>query len=329
MAVWEKVKISINGVACEAQAPVIISASRATDIPAFHSEWLLRRLEQGHVLWDNPFNGKACPVSFARARLFVFWTKNPKPLMAHLDVFDRKGLNTYFQFTLNDYEAEGLEPGVPPLEQRVATFRELSERLGPERVIWRFDPLILTDVIGVETLLQKIEKIGNLLRGRTRRLVISFADIRGYASVARNLDRAGFRIREFDEASMRAVAQGLSELNRSWGLELATCAESVDLSAYGIEHNRCVDDRLMSRLFGHDEALMAFLNRAGRLKDKGQRKACGCRPSKDIGAYGTCPHLCAYCYANPGKEAMLRRCKTKGSAPDGAGLRVKKESPTA
>ena len=319
MAVWERVNIISNGVACAAQAPLIISASRATDIPAFYSEWLLRRLEEGFVRWDNPFNGKPSLVSFARARLFVFWTKNPRPLMARLDAFDRRGLNYYFQFTLNDYEAEGLEPGVPPLDERVAAFAELSERIGPERVIWRFDPLLLTDTIDVETLLRKLEKIARRLQGFTRRLVISFADIQGYANVARNLAGTAVRAREFSDASMRALAAGLMERNREWGFQVGTCAENIDLSDYGIEHTRCVDDRLIARVFAHDPLLAAFVA-APRLKDKGQRKACGCIPSKDIGAYGTCPHLCAYCYANACAEAVMRNYRAHLEHPRGAGI---------
>lgn len=309
MAEWEKVEISADGVLQSATAPLIISASRATDIPAFYSEWLMRRLEQGWVKKVNPFNNKPSLVSFAKARLFVFWTKNPRPLMAHLETLDRRGLQYYFQFTLNDYEAEGLEPGLPQLGERIATFIELSDRIGPDKVIWRFDPLILTDTLDVEALLKKLAAVGNLLSRYTRRLVISFADIQGYAKVGRNLARAGIRTREFDDAKMRNVAQGLMELNRNWGLELATCAETIDLSAYGIEHSRCVDDRLIAQLFGQDEVLMDFIHRGGRLKDKGQRKACGCIPSKDIGAYDTCPYRCAYCYATTEKGPLDARAR--------------------
>jgi hypothetical protein len=298
MAVWEKIALSVDGELREAAAPVVVSASRATDIPAFHAEWLMRRLEEGYVTWRNPFSGKSAPVSFARARLFVFWSKNPKPLMAHLPALDRLGLDYTFQFTLNDYGAEGLEPGVPPLEERIATFRELSDRLGPERVVWRFDPLVLTDGIDVDDLLRKVAAVGGRIHCHTRRLVVSFADIRGYPGVARSLARAGIRAREFGAGEMRRMARGLAALNRDWGLEIATCAETADLSEFGIGHGRCVDGRLIARLFSRDAALMAFVDRYGDTKDKGQRKACGCVPSKDIGAYGTCPHGCVYCYAN-------------------------------
>ena len=297
MAGWEKVRAVIDGEACEAAAPVIISASRATDIPAFRGEWLLRRLDAGGVLWRNPFNGVVSPVSFAKARLFVFWTKDARPMLPLLDRLDARGLRYYFQFTVNDYEAEGLEPGVPLLEERLDTFAELAARLGRERVVWRFDPLILSDTVTVETLAARLERVGERLRGHTSRLVISFADIEGYRGVRRRLAQAGGGWRGFTEPEMRQMAERVAALSRRWGLEVETCCEACDLSAFGIGHGRCVDDRLIARAFGDDAALRAFVARGWR-KDRGQRKGCGCIPSKDIGAYATCPHRCAYCYAN-------------------------------
>lgn len=297
MAGWEKVRTVIDGEVYEASVPVIISASRATDIPAFHGEWLLRRLDAGGVLWRNPFNGVVSPVSFAKARLFVFWTKDARPMLPLLGRLDARGLRYYFQFTVNDYEAEGLEPGVPPLEERLDTFAALAARLGRERVVWRFDPLILSDTVTVETLAARLERVGERLRGHTSRLVISFADIEGYRGVRRRLAQAGGGWRGFTEPEMRQMAERVAALSRRWGLEVETCCEACDLSAFGIGHGRCVDDRLIARAFGDDAALRAFVARGWR-KDRGQRKGCGCIPSKDIGAYATCPHRCAYCYAN-------------------------------
>jgi len=308
MVKFGRTTLWIEGESHEALAPLIVSASRATDLPAFYSEWLIRRIEAGYAVWRNPFSGREAYVSLGAAHLFVFWSKNPRPLMARLDELDRRGLGYYFQFTLNDYQAEGLEPGVPPLEERIATFIELARRVGPERVIWRFDPLILTDGLDEARLLEKLSSLGRRLKDHTRRLVISFADIDGYAKAERGLKSRGVVWRAFDEAAMCRLAQGLASLNREWGLELATCAETVDLSGFGIGHSRCIDDRLIRRLYPGDEGLMAFLDsHEGRLKDPGQRKACGCILSKDIGAYATCPHLCAYCYANADARTVMRR----------------------
>lgn len=293
--------------------PVIISASRSTDIPAFYADWLTCRVRQGYVKWTNPFNGVPLHVSFERARLFVFWSKNPAPMIEKLKFFDDRGLNYYFQFTLNDYDREGFEPGVPEIGRRLETFITLSKRIGRERVIWRFDPLILTDKLSVADLLEKCKRVGDTLAPHTSKLVFSFADITAYAKVARNLSRAGINAREFRPEEMHEFAAGIAGLNKGWGLRLATCAEAVDLDSYGIGHNRCIDDRLMIELFPNDQELMAFLGyqpdlfadqSLPYLKDKGQRKACGCIVSKDIGMYNTCPHLCAYCYANTSRKAV-------------------------
>jgi len=253
-------------------------------------------------------------ISFAKARAIVFWSKNPAPLERYLGQFDERGINYYFTFTVNDYEQEGLEKSVPPLQERLATFRRLSKRLGRERVVWRFDPIIVGGPLTPESILRKIRHVGEQLHGHTSKLVISFVDSARYRNVRENLKRSGAG--EWGEPGLEAVcriARGIQRLNESWGLEVASCAEEVDLSAYGIVRNRCIDDELMARVFPHDSELMAFLGRgresAARLfeesvpavhplKDSGQRKFCGCIVSKDIGRYGTCPHHCVYCYAN-------------------------------
>jgi len=321
---WDKIAIRTDdGTTREGIAPLIISASRSTDIPAFHAAWLLERLRRGYVRWVNPFNRASQYVSFEQARLFVFWSKNPKPLIPGLAEFDRRGLNYYFQYTVNDYEAEKLEPHVPPLGERLRTFRDLAARLGRGRVIWRFDPLILAGDMTVGGLLEKIRRVGGQLAGSTEKLVISFADISEYAKVRSQLKRAQQAWRDFTATEKDELAGRIAGLAGEWGLEVTTCAEDFDLSAHGIARNRCIDNALIARLFPHDEALMDFLGLAkaapkqgalfasaaapgqtdrdggfSALKDKGQRKACGCIVSKDIGQYNTCAHLCLYCYAN-------------------------------
>lgn len=129
------------GLFVDAQAPVIISASRATDIPAFYAKWFINRLKAGYVIWHNPFNQQPMYVSFKNCKVIVFWTKNPKPLIPLLHKIDQAGLHYYFQFTLNDYMKERLEPNVPPLDARIKMFKELSNPIGKEKVIWRFDPI--------------------------------------------------------------------------------------------------------------------------------------------------------------------------------------------
>lgn len=306
---WEKLNIITDeGEKKEGIAPLIISASRATDIPAFYSNWFFNRLEKGYIKWMNPFGGPPQYVSFSNVRLIVFWSKNPKPIIPFLKIIDEKGINFYFQFTLNDYEKEKFEPGIPNIEERIETFKELSSLIGKEKVIWRFDPLILTNEINVKKLIDKIQLVGNKIYKYTNKLVISFADIFIYSKVKNNLKKSGIHCIDFDENSMKIIGESLKKINEEWGLEIASCAEKIDLSEYGIKHNKCIDDDLIVKLFPNDDKLMRFLRVEtdiyGKkipkkyLKDKGQRKECGCIISKDIGAYNTCPHLCVYCYAN-------------------------------
>ncbi|MDR1913416.1 MAG: DUF1848 domain-containing protein, partial [Clostridiales bacterium] len=315
---WGKIQIHTESVeSVDAQAPVIVSASRSTDIPAFYSDWFIHRFKEGYVKWKNPFNGLPLFVSFQNARLIVFWSKNPKQMIKHLDYLNEKNIGYYFQFTLNDYDAERLETGVPEMQSRIETFIELSEKIGKGKVIWRFDPLILTDKIGVDELLRKVENMGNQLKNYTQKLVFSFADIKIYKKVQNNLRSNDILYQEFNERTMNEFAAGLQGLNENWHFELATCAEQIPLEKYGIVHNKCVDDDLMIKLFPHDKVLMDFLGvkitppdmfnpnaiieKRRSNKDSGQRQFCACIVSKDIGEYNTCPHLCEYCYANASK----------------------------
>ena len=316
---WEKILIRNEaGEEVEASAPVIISASRATDIPAFYSKWLFDRLNKGYIVWRNPFNNARQYISFDKSRLFVFWSKNPKPIMKYLPELNKLGINYYFQFTLNDYEKDKFEPNVPPFNKRIKTFIELSKLIGKDKVIWRFDPLILTNEIDENVLLDKIKNVGNIIHKHTSKLVFSFADINIYRKVKTNMRREGIEYIEFDKDRMEFIAKGISEVNKKWGLELATCCEEINLEGYGINHNKCIDDYLIYKLFNQDKALMDFLGfdiveqtdlfgehkERQNLKDKGQRKVCGCIVSKDIGEYDTCSHLCVYCYANTSAEKV-------------------------
>lgn len=343
-----------EGQTVEAFAPVVVSASRSTDIPAFYADWFFERLRRNYSIWTNPFNGVPSYVSYLNTRFIVFWSKNPRPLLPHLDYLEQRGIGCYIQFTLNDYEDDGLEKGVPPIEQRIETFRLLVEKLGKGRVIWRFDPMILTDRIDIDSLLRKVEYIGNQLKDHAEKLVFSFADIESYRKVKMNLDKSGVNYREWDEASMEEFSRRLSVMNKElgWGLTLATCGEKIDLGQYGIEHNRCIDDDLMIRFGYKDKALMDFLKvdieemphmepglfeefndsvsipanailfddrcyavKRHNNRDNGQRKYCGCVISKDIGQYNTCPHLCEYCYANTSKEAAIANWQRHCQSP--------------
>ena len=211
--------------------------------------------------------------------------------MPFLPILKQKGIGCYIQYTLNDYYAEGLEPNVPPLHRRIETFKRLVDELGLGSVVWRFDPLILTDRISAEDLVHKISNIAGELYGYVEKLVFSFADISSYRKVGRNLSDAGINYHEWSEDEMIDFSRRLADMNL--GFELATCAEKIDLSEFGINHNRCIDPELICRLSPELKPLIR-----NSKTDKGQRSLCGCITSKDIGTYNTCPHGCAYCYAN-------------------------------
>ncbi|MDR1583109.1 MAG: DUF1848 domain-containing protein [Prevotellaceae bacterium] len=315
------------------QAPVIISASRSTDIPAFYAQWFIDRLRAGYVIWYNPFSRKPMCISFKNTKVVIFWTKNPKPLIPYLKELDDREIHYYFQFTLNDYEHEGFEPNVPLLTERIDIFRQLSESIGKEKIIWRFDPLIVTPQVRPPDLLKKIWNIGNRLRNCTDKLVFSFIDINAYRKVQRNLvkeissfSKENIENSELSHKQITEIAERLAKIrerwkSEGWDISLATCAEQVDLSKYGIEHNNCIDRELMKRIFSDDKDLLYYLtygklpdknslfandifSKQINLKDKGQRKICGCMVSKDIGMYNTCSHFCVYCYANTSRSAV-------------------------
>ena len=287
----------------EPARPLVLSASRATDIPAGHGRWFIERLRTGFLTRINPMNGRAKRVELSRARAIVFWTKNPAPFLPYLaEVLDR-GLVPVFQFTLNDYEAEGWEPNLPPLSERVETFLSLAGRLAPGSVIWRFDPLALGLGLSAEILAGRLESLADRIRGFSEQLVISFLEL--YPKVIRRLARLDGRLRPPEPREVKVLLAALRRLSASPGppLALSVCAGPEDYSAWGLMPGRCVDAELLARL-APDLAGRPELFTPARSgipsrprKDPGQRPRCGCAPSQDIGRYDTCDLGCVYCYA--------------------------------
>lgn len=318
---WERISIvRDNGEPVDdAIAPIIISASRSTDIPAFYMEWLIKRLEAEYVVWVNPFNGKRQYVSFKQSRFFVFWSKNPKPMLSYLTTLESMDFFYYLQFTLNYYDDLQIEPKVPHVDDRIETFIRLSDRLGKERIIWRFDPLIAFDGTSISDLINRIKYVGDKVHRFTDKLVFSFADINAYGKVKRNLKSIGSGFREFTAKETDILAKSISDLANMWGIKACTCGESVNLEKYNIGHNKCIDDELILSISNHDSKICDFLGYqqgnlfpslvnqpAKNIKDPGQRTECGCIVSKDIGRYNTCPHLCVYCYANASQRTAQK-----------------------
>jgi DNA repair photolyase len=276
---------------------MIISASRRTDIPAFYADWFMNRVREGYFHRVNPFNSKQVSGFSLKAEdvdAICFWTKNPRPLMKHLDELDERGLNCYFQFTLNPYD-KTFEPNVPPLQERIESMIELAGRIGPERVVWRYDPIILSNVTPVAWHLEQAEQIAGQLTNATRRLVFSFYDFYGKGQARLNKALEGTCIKLEDITSpehkdaLNHAAIGFKDIAGRHGLQLFSCSEDIDLAGIGIPHGACIDGDLIRDLFGVN---------ATSSKDKNQRESCGCVESADMGMYNTCHFRCAYCYAN-------------------------------
>lgn len=299
-------------------SPVILSASRVTDIPAFYMPWFLHRLHQGYSVRVNPYNKLRQHISYERVRAVVFWSKNPAPLLSAVPLLEEMGLGFYLQFTLNDYEQEGWEPGLPPLEARIELFKKLSLLLGKKRVLWRFDPLILSAALSAEELAARLLTIGDRLTPLTDRLTVSFLDISPYRSVRSRLQKSSFSLRVPSEDEELFFIKFLSRAQHRWQdinpeFTIKTCAEG-DWGEWGIAPASCVDGVLLRSLYPGDEDLTSFLEKAK--KDPSQRSSCRCIESRDVGAYGTCRYGCIYCYARFNDRPFLQESFTAESLSD-------------
>jgi DNA repair photolyase len=288
--------------------PIILSASRATDIPAFFGEWFAGRLKKGYFIKRNPFNGEDYKIYCSDVRVIVFWTKNPAPFFKHLKTINKIVPQFYFQYTLNDYDPI-IEQNLPNFENRLSDFKSLSDLIGRDKVIWRFDPLLLHKDLKIERLTERILSIAELLDGYTQKLVFSFIDIRKYKKVSNKISKNNLSIRELRLEEKNYFAQHISSIQSQYGMQVSSCAEEIDFTEYAIHHNKCIDDELLRQLFPEDQSLLEFLSIPKMLKDKGQRKFCNCIKSKDIGMYNTCIHSCVYCYAVRSNKTALKNLK--------------------
>lgn len=282
---------------------MIISASRRTDIPTYYADWFFNRVRAGYVYVRNPMNAhQISSVSLSPEVVdgIVFWTKNPTPMLPRLE--ELRDYVYYFQFTLNSYGTD-VERNIPSKDRIVVpAFQRLSDAIGPDRVIWRYDPIFLSETYTMAYHIRYFEELARRLSPYTKKCTISFLDF--YRHTEKNI--AALRPVSFPAEQQERLAKGLAEIAHSYGLRIDTCAEGIELAQYGIEHARCIDDRLFEQL------LQCPLDSR---KDKNQRLECGCVESLDIGAYNTCRNGCRYCYANHSEKAV---CTNSGlHRPDG------------
>ncbi|MDJ0949963.1 MAG: DUF1848 domain-containing protein [Alphaproteobacteria bacterium] len=278
---------------------MIVSASYRTDIPAFYGQWFMNRLAAGWCDVANPYGGAPYRVSLRRQDVdgLVFWTKNLGDFADHLDSLRAHGYPFVVHYSINGYP-RALETSVTDAQRSVAHMRHLRDRFGPRVAVWRYDPVIDTDLTPLDWHRENFARLAVATRGLTDEAVVSFAHI--YRKTRRNLSaaarRAGFAWRDPAPEEKRALAARLVEIAADSGMRLTVCSQPAVLVP-GAEPARCIDAVRLADLAGAPVP--------GRLK--GNRPGCGCYESRDIGAYDTCPHGCVYCYAVQNRALAQRR----------------------
>ena len=270
---------------------MILSVSRRTDIPAFYSNWFYNRIKAGFVDVRNPMNihqvGRI-KITPDVVDCIVFWTKNPQPMLSRLDKLS--DYKYYFQITINPYD-NLIETDVPRKASIIDSFKYLSEKIGSDRVIWRYDPILLSNNITVSYHIKYFEELAKRLHKHTAHCVISFINL--YKKTITNTK--DYHIFSPSENEMMELANNLSIIAQKYNIKITSCSEKIDLTAQGIENGCCIDPYLIEKICGYKINIR---------KDKNQREECKCVESIDIGAYNTCCHNCVYCYANSNKEKV-------------------------
>lgn len=273
---------------------MILSVSRRTDIPAFYSEWFFNRIKNGFVDVRNPMNYHQVSRVNIKPNVvdcIVFWTKDASHFMTKID--EISDYHYYFQYSINPYNRE-IERGVPQKIGIIDSFIKLSNLIGPHRVIWRYDPILLSPSIDINYHIRYFEELAKRLSGYTNRCVISFVDLyKKTVSNTRNL-----YIREPSINEILILGEAIQEIASKYGIIVQSCSESVDLNRFGIRHGACIDKEVVENCTGY---------RINVKKDNNQRSECGCVQSIDIGSYNTCKHLCKYCYANFNEDRVQKQ----------------------
>jgi len=271
---------------------MIISASRRTDIPAYYSEWFFNCIKEGYALVRNPMNLQQISkvnLSSDVVDAIVFWTKNPTPMLDRLDGL--KDYKYYFQFTLNSY-GKDIEPNVPSKnEVIIPSFINLSKKIGKEKVIWRYDPILLNKKYTMDYHVKYFELLASKLSKYTEKCTISFIDY--YKKIDKNIKLLNIVIPTLDQQI--ELIQRFSQIAKNYGIIIDTCAENSNFDKYNVKYAHCIDKDRIEKICGYSLKLN---------KDKNQREACGCVESIDIGMYNTCRHECIYCYANYSKNIV-------------------------
>ena len=282
----------------DTHSPQVISVSRRTDIPSFYTEWFMNRIRAGYARYRNPFGGKMYEVSLKPEDViaFVFWSRNYGPMLPYLPHLDQLGYGGYFHFTITGF-GNPLELRAPPTQKVIGVFKSLADRYSPEHVLWRFDPMILSNKTPSEYIIEKFGSLARQLSGYTERCYTSFVDF--YNKTGRNLQilsKQGFCFYDPEIEEKVALTRQLAEIGKMYAIQIYACCESELLTVSGVKQAHCVDALLI-----HD----LFPEKFRKLKQTPTRKGCGCFASRDIGAYDTCIYGCLYCYANSSHQKAL------------------------
>lgn len=273
---------------------MILQTGMRTDIPAFYSDWFINRIREGYVLVRNPYNLSSVTkyrINPDVVDLIAFCTKNPAPMLEHMDIL--KSYGQYWFVTITPYGRE-IEPNVPDKKQVMDEFKILSKTVGIDSVGWRYDPIFISDKYSLDFHIDAFEKMAKELSEYTNTCIISFIDL--YEKVLRNFPQ----VRMVSREERLKIGKTFVEIGRKYGITIKACAEGEELKNYGIDCNGCLTKAT------YETALGARLNMP---KIKGQRNECACFFGNDIGAYDTCRHFCRYCYANSDRKAVLNNSK--------------------
>lgn len=274
---------------------MILSVSRRTDVPNYYSDWFINRIKEGFLYVRNPMNAhqiSKIDLSPDVVDCIVFWTKNPANMIENLEYL--KDYAYYFQFTLTGY-GKDVEPNLPDKrEELILTFKTLSGKIGKEKVIWRYDPILLNKRYTIDYHLKAFEEIAASLSDYTEKVVISFVDL--YAKTQRNTKELD--IKQMTKDEMIHLAARMAQIASKYNLVIESCAEKINLQSVGVQHGSCIDKKLIEKLAG--------CRLIGK-KDRNQREECGCFESVEAGAYNTCLNGCKYCYANFNDEKVKEK----------------------
>ncbi|WP_300743298.1 DUF1848 domain-containing protein [uncultured Brachyspira sp.] len=257
---------------------MIISASRRTDIPSLHTKWFLNRLKEEYVITQNPIsknNFYKIPLNKNIVDIIVFWSKNPN--IDFLKEVRDLGYEFYLHFTITPYN-KNIEKNIPDKNLLIKNFQIISKLFGKEKIIWRYDPIILNDDFDANYHINNFKNFADSLNGYTDECIFSFVQI--YSKIKNN-------IKNINDDDKLLLIENMKEISEKNNIKLKSCSQDFD--NIRVEKSACIDKERIQKILGYS---------IKEKKDKSQRKLCNCIESIDIGMYNTCTNGCIYCYAN-------------------------------